>query len=252
MTGPVNRNVLAIKWGSLYDANYVNRLYAMVRRHLSGPFRFVCLTDHAEGLLPEIESRPIPDLGLPESAGRMAWPKVSVFHPSLGDLQGTCLFLDLDVVLVDRIDELFEFQPGRFCLIHDWVQPHRRWIAARPNVGNSSVFRFDAGTMNYIVDHFVPNQEAIMQDFRNEQRFLTHMVEDKLAWWPTPWVVSFKRHCIPTFPLNWVRAPTVPEGAKVVAFHGTPKPDQVEHGYRHGWRRRTRPAAWIAENWAID
>ena len=30
-----------MKWGSKYGPEYVNRLYAMVRRHLQGDFQFV-------------------------------------------------------------------------------------------------------------------------------------------------------------------------------------------------------------------
>ena len=42
-------NILCFKWGSLYPASYVNRLYRGVSRFLSFPFRFVCVTDCAEG-----------------------------------------------------------------------------------------------------------------------------------------------------------------------------------------------------------
>ena len=37
------KNVLCIKWGSKYSADYVNNLYSMVERHLSLSHRFVCL-----------------------------------------------------------------------------------------------------------------------------------------------------------------------------------------------------------------
>ena len=30
------RNVICMKWGTKYAPEYVNRLYAMVRRHLTG------------------------------------------------------------------------------------------------------------------------------------------------------------------------------------------------------------------------
>ena len=43
------RHILCMKWGTKYGPEYVNRLYAMVRRHLSGDFNFVCLTDDSQG-----------------------------------------------------------------------------------------------------------------------------------------------------------------------------------------------------------
>ena len=50
-----DRHVICMKWGTKYGPEYVNRLYAMVRRHLSGPFNFVCLTDNAAGIRPEVQ-----------------------------------------------------------------------------------------------------------------------------------------------------------------------------------------------------
>ena len=48
------KNVLCIKWGNKFPADYVNKLYRMVERHLSLPHRFVCLTDNTTGLNSEI------------------------------------------------------------------------------------------------------------------------------------------------------------------------------------------------------
>ena len=48
------RHILCMKWGTKYGPEYVNRLYAMVRRHLSGDFRFVCLTDDSTGIRSEV------------------------------------------------------------------------------------------------------------------------------------------------------------------------------------------------------
>ena len=59
------RHVLCMKWGTKYGPEYVNRLYAMVRRHLRGDFRFVCLTDDARGIRAEVQCLPIPPLELP-------------------------------------------------------------------------------------------------------------------------------------------------------------------------------------------
>ena len=49
------RVILCMKWGTKYGPEYVNRLYAMVRRNLTGDFRFVCLTDDGTGIRSEVE-----------------------------------------------------------------------------------------------------------------------------------------------------------------------------------------------------
>ena len=171
---------------------------------------------------------------------------------SLGDLSGSCLFLDLDIVVVGEIDCFFSYQPGRFCIIEDWVQPHRRFLARRPGVGNSSVFRFDAGTMYWVVDRLRGDMRRILGAYRNEQRYLTEAVRPASAWWPTEWVASFKRHCARPFPLNLATAPRVPAGARIVAFHGRPKPDEAAAGYRKTPFRRSLPALWIEEHWRTE
>src|SRR5260370_39977505 len=38
-------NVVCLKWGVKYPADYVNRLHRMVKRSLERPHRFVCLDD---------------------------------------------------------------------------------------------------------------------------------------------------------------------------------------------------------------
>ena len=61
------RHILCMKWGRKYGPEYVNRLYGMARRHLQGDFRFICLTDDASGIRPEVQCLPIPPLALPPS-----------------------------------------------------------------------------------------------------------------------------------------------------------------------------------------
>ena len=97
-----DRHILCMKWGTKYGPDYVNRLYAMVRRHLSGDFRFVCLTDDTQGIRSEVECHPIPDLNIQLAPGQRdgAWKKLTTFEQDLYGLQGQALFLDLDVVIV--------------------------------------------------------------------------------------------------------------------------------------------------------
>ena len=51
-------NVLCLKWGKRYGADYVNRLYRGVSANLSRPFRFVCVTDDPSGLAAGVETAP--------------------------------------------------------------------------------------------------------------------------------------------------------------------------------------------------
>ena len=102
------RVILCMKWGTKYGPEYVNRLYAMVRRHLRGEFKFVCLTDRSDGIRAEVTCLPIPPLALPPGSPERGWTKLTTFEADLHGLTGTALFLDLDVVIVDDITPFFE------------------------------------------------------------------------------------------------------------------------------------------------
>ena len=60
----MKRNVICIKWGDKFGADYVNRLYKMVEKNLTLPHRFVCFTDNSDGILDGVEIRPLPELNV--------------------------------------------------------------------------------------------------------------------------------------------------------------------------------------------
>ena len=237
------RIVLCMKWGTKYGPEYVNRLYAMVRRHLKGDFRFVCLTDRNEGVRAEVTCLPIPPLALPEGIPERGWKKLTTFEADLHGLRGTALFLDLDVVIVDDITPFFEL-PGRFLIIHDWKRPWRV-------TGNSSVYRFELGAHADILAHFRSHHAEVRRQHRHEQAYLSDMIhqQGKLAYWPAEWCASWKYHCLPRFPANYWRDPFIPKGARILIFHGVMNPPDALAGRSNGNWRHARPAPWIADHW---
>lgn len=241
-------NIVTLKWGDRYGPDFVNRLYRAIDRNLTRPFRFLCFTDNGDGLRPEIEAHPLPPIALPESHQRTTWLKLGLFMDGLADMEGDCMFLDLDLLIVENIDCFFDYMPGKRCIIHNWVLGHHIF-KKRPDVGNSSVFRWRAGTTQFIVDKFYAEAEWAMANFKPPQTYLTYGLGEK-HWWPEDWVQSFKRHAIPPFPLNLVLMPKMPAGTKILVFHGRPDPDEALAGYRaKRLHRRTRPAPWIADYW---
>lgn len=242
-TRGADRVVLCMKWGTKYGPEYVDRLYGMVRRHLRGDFRFVCLTDRSEVIRAEVECLPIPDLALPEGIPERGWKKLTTFAADLHGLQGTALFLDLDVVIVDDITPLFE-QPGEFLIIHDWKRPWRV-------TGNSSVYRFRLGAHADVLAHFRTHVDEVRASFRNEQAYLSDRLhrQGTLQYWPAAWCASWKYHCIPRFPANLWRTPAIPPGARILVFHGVMNPPDALAGRSNGNWRVAKPAPWIAEHW---
>lgn len=237
-------NVICMKWGTKYGPEFVNKLRAMVRRHLSRPHRFVCFTDDAAGLdlAGGIEVLPLPPMDLPPGKER-GWRKLSTFGGPLADLRGPTLFLDVDVVITGGLDVFFD-HPGKFCIIHDWAKPWRI-------TGNSSVYRFEAGAHPDLLAYFLAHIDQVKAEVRNEQEYLTREIHRQglLTYWPAEWCVSFKHSCLPAFPLNFFQVPKIPADARVVVFHGNPNPDEALIGKGRGLLRHVRPTPWIGEHW---
>jgi hypothetical protein len=266
------KQIVCVKWGQAYGPEYVNRLYAMVARQLEPPFRFVCLTDDAKGMRREVECFELPALGCPHPQRTMGkWRKQVLWGRTLPGLEGVALFIDLDSVIVDRIDDYFTFgSPDDVIVARNWARPMAR-------LGQTSVFRFKVGSQSQVLDGFRADPQGVADKYRFEQHYVTHAVEGGVKFWPDAWTRHFRLHCLPTFPLRCFRAARLPSGARIVTFPGGPNPDDVMVGrwnksvpsHRSRWehlcatftgqrvdksrwrhlKRYVLPVPWIAEHW---
>jgi len=250
-TKPVT--ITCIKWGDKFPAYYVNRLYAGVARHMDRPFRFVCFTEDASNIRSEVEIFPLPKVpfeaemvaAMTTGKRRGAWRKLTMLKPGAGKLSGPCLGMDLDVVVTDQLGPLFDHMPGKMCMGRDWLERRR----GKPG-GHGSVFRFDPALHGYLYTNFRDNLEQSIA-FKGEQRYtsLTALEKGDLEYFPDGWICSFKRQAIPYFPLNFFKQPSLPEGCRVMCFHGTPKMEEALVGDCPKLQYRTRPAPWLRDFW---
>lgn len=249
-------NVVCMKWGTLYGPEWVNRLYAMVKRNTTWNVRFVCFTDDRAGIRPEVETLPIPSVRLDAALGKR-WPKLGLFTDTLGGLTGMTLYLDLDLVILDSLDPLFEL-PGQFCILKEWQDAHMGY-------GNSSVMRFFVGGHPEVLERFYskPHQHWFDLYASKEQNFVSKTVTN-ITYWPDDWCVPFSYSCLPKNRIRrFLTTPKKPEGAKILVFFGSVTPETAlrgEHkvekrskkrflGLHNPIRRRFGPARWIADYW---
>jgi hypothetical protein len=252
-TGPaaeVPRVILTMKWGTLYPATYVNVLYSAVRAHLPGQFRFVCLTEDPKDLRPEIEVFPIPEFGVPEERWRIGgWPKLGVFQRELYGLAGRALFIDLDMMVLDDLTPFFD-HPAPF-VATDMGPNWQRVQGTGPTEPGTCLFAFTLGAEAQIFERFVADRQASFDRFGLEQNCVAAFASSVTCWDPA-WVISFKRHLRPP-PLTGVVLPLrrVPPGAKVLAFHGRPRPlDLVRKGWWGELPNVGRgPVGWMRDYW---
>jgi len=243
------RVVLCMKWGTLYPAEYVNVLYRACRAHISGDFQFVCLTNEAEDLLPEVVVYPIPEIGLEEwHYYNGAWPKVAVFSDELYGLKGRALFIDLDSVICGSLDELFE-APGAFVALDSQPWSNK---PGGPRTG-TGVFAFQLGSLGYLVERLLLHRDVLVGQYRLEQDYLHGEIAD-IQYWPQPWVVSFKYHLRrPLIIDRFLEPHQPPSTAKIVAFHGRPRPIDLIRPPKGNWDRfphyGSGAVTWMQSYW---
>lgn len=230
--------ILCLKHGTKYSSEYVNRLYNMCKRWCSLDFKFVCLTDNADQLNSDIMVLPIP------SGLSGWWCKPYMYSKDL-PIQGTILYMDLDVVLSSNIDKLITYQPNHWCTIRDFTRAMRpKW----PRY-NSSIVRFKTGELDFVWDNYIKNPVAIQRKFFGDQDYLYDATYKKKGamLYPDSWVQSWKWEVRKSrlLELNKARGTrkfqvvedVVPRvECCVCVFHGDPNPHNCED-------------PWVKENW---
>ena len=154
----MDRVILCMKWGTLYEPEYVNVLFNAARANITGDFRFVCLTDNTAGFVDGVEAYPIPDIGLrSQDYHHGAWPKLTVFSKNLYGLKGRALFIDLDTVICGNLDQMFDYIGGLTAL------DSRPWrYKSGPARTGTGVFGFEIGSMDYVVEKIKENKSPIL------------------------------------------------------------------------------------------
>ncbi len=69
--------IVCLKYGNKYSAEYVNKLFAMVKRNLTVPFEFVCFTEDNTDINPDIRVNLIPLI-----SGVVGWWYKPIFFKS--------------------------------------------------------------------------------------------------------------------------------------------------------------------------
>lgn len=157
-----SKNVICIKWGTVYNSEDVNKLYRMVARNTTYKINFYCFTDDPTNLDENIMVKPVPVLKTIEDYGtRYGYRKeAGLCDDNLGNLEGQrVLFFDLDVVIVGSIDGFFEYpQDDKFYIINDTN-------TKGDSVGQATCYSWVVGTLGFVKEYYEKIQKRCVISF---------------------------------------------------------------------------------------
>lgn len=236
-------NVVCVKSGTLYNHEYVNKLYSMVKRNLTIEFDFYCITDNPSNIRTEVNciSCPIPWL-------KDQWYKESMFVPGTIPERMT-LYFDLDVVIVDNIDCLIPKDDTTWAMALNYQKIN----GIKTFLGG--IWAFNPKYWYSFFDFFKSKLDKNLLKMKRaqEQPLLSkyHLMNQykNIQIYPNKWIWSFK--------FGYLRDEIIPEnrylyrgykphdGGLICDFHGWPNPHEVlklEYIDQNSVK-------WIRENW---
>jgi hypothetical protein len=228
-------NIVCVKWGTKYGAEYVNRLYAAVQRHTTVEHQFHCYTDNTTGLNSNIVTHPLPNNEL-----EGWWNKMYLFNRDNGFVLGERIFyIDLDTLITGNIDHILQTPSERIVMLQDFYYG----IAKSAGQFASGLMQWRHGDYHYLWERFARNPAHAIASVRphGDQHYIAKEIDGCDVWqqlYPEQ-IVSFKVHC---------RA-GLPDTARIVCFHGKPNiPDSAaKTNTSYIWTIDPQP--WVLEQW---
>lgn len=218
-------------WGDRYNAEHVNTLARMIRRHYPGSHRVVCVTNTGAGVSPSIDlvadredfaAVPSPHGGNAPSCYR----RLRLFEKDSGLTFGDRIVsIDLDCVITGDLSPLFEFRREE---VVGWQDP------IYGNQLNGSLLLLRAGSRPQVWEEFDPiASPRFARDvgYRgSDQAWLSHWLRDEPRWTRDDGVYSFRvDRC----------AARLPADSRIVFFHGRTKP----------WDAEAQRVAWVRHHY---
>jgi hypothetical protein len=220
-------------------AKYVNNLYKGVLQYTVEPFHFICFTNEKLDVLPGIEIRPfrkVTQMGV--------LPRLYMFSEEAGLFGHQVLCLDIDILITGSLVDIMNYD-GLFC-----ARSKFRFGEGHKLDGDIMSFRAGKETEKMFWKPFIRNVKAVEKQTEGRERYWYRQIANDTA---DRWdvvvpnqVISYKRHVMKRIAMDYPdviqmkrerhrikRLVTqggnpLPENARIVSCHGTPRPDQIQ------------------------
>lgn len=216
---------------TLYDFSYVDKLYRGLCRNLSPQVKLHVYTE-SNRYVPEPYIKHSleewPGIRGPKSSW---WYKIQLFNPA--HHQGNLLYFDLDTLIVNDIDWIWQQNTKNFWAAKDFKYLFR----AKRSTINSSVMWFDTQKWSHVYNDFDFKSVAKRRSvWHGDQDYIHQAIPDKqIHYLDTSRIRSWKWELLDggyDFKIRRHRTPksgtVIDDVTSVLIFHGNPKPHEID------------------------
>jgi hypothetical protein len=234
-TEPIN--CACVIHGDGYDWNYVERLFAMLNKHLSYDIRLHVYTEKDRPVPAPMIKHELEDFGI-GGPRRSWWYKMQLFNTE--HHAGPLLYFDLDTVIVDNIDWICQQPLTYFWAVRDFKY---LWRESDYKV-NSSIMRWNTQKFDGVWQAFKRQDlKKILMKYHGDQDYINDAIGSAdRRFFDTARVKSWRWQCLDggyNFKRKCYQNPgtgtAIDQRASVLIFHGTPKPGEIQDSVVNGF-----------------
>lgn len=216
--------------GDLYSWDYVDKLYNMLNRHLTRPVNLHVYTEESRTVPTHMIKHSLIDWGI-GGAKKAWWYKMQLFNNEHHN--GPLLYFDLDTVITNNIDWIWQLSTKHFWSVRDFKY---LWRPSNYSV-NSSVMWWDTNRYKYIWAETVRRKLTdLLVRYHGDQDFITELIpQGERHSFNTDWVQSWRWQALDggyNFKRRIYLQPdsgtTIAKNTSILVFHGNPKPSDIQ------------------------
>lgn len=227
LSGPID--CACVIHGDAYAWKYVDRLYNMLSRHITPGVRLHVYTEAHRSVPDPYIKHSLLNWGI-SGPKRSWWYKMQLFNAE--HHCGPLLYFDLDTVIVDNLDWLWNLPLTHFWAVRDFKH---LWKSTNYSI-NSSIMWWHTNSYDYVWQHFKTQElTQILRKYHGDQDYILDAIPvpernffdtERIKSWRWQCLdggynFSQKRHLLPDTGTS-IMHPT-----SVLVFHGNPKPDNI-------------------------
>ena len=186
--------ICTVYFKGYYTPDYVSKFYRSLKRNLTIPFEFICLSDTKD-----IEA----DVVLPynhHDKVKKHWHKLKFFSPQFAYQEpgDDIVIMDIDQVILGNVDDLIGYPVN-----HNELITYGVWWKSLLGT-NGGFYKFKSGSLSYVWDDFALNPEYWQLHYYNigdvhykyygEQNYVNwkiHQHHTKLIKTPEQWIFKY-------------------------------------------------------------